>query len=93
MYPTTLSMAYDYLVNYQVDQQCQDTNDSGIAFYQDEDDQPSRGSGGDGRGRAVAVAEEVLVVEVAPHVVQVAEVLVVETAVEAKGILSPAGSI
>ena len=50
-YPTTLSAAYDYLVNYRVDRQHQETDDGGLAFYQDEDDPTSGGRDGGGRGR------------------------------------------
>lgn len=51
-YPTTLSAAYDYIVNYRADRTHQGEIDEGrLAFYtRDENDPSSRGRGGRGRG-------------------------------------------
>jgi hypothetical protein len=53
-YPTTLSAAYDYIVNYRVDKvsTTHDPNESGLSYYTEDNDVSGRGRGRGGRGGA-----------------------------------------
>jgi hypothetical protein len=52
-YPTTLSAAYDYLVNYRVDKtsNTHDADESGLSYYTEDDSGRGDGRGGRGSGR------------------------------------------
>jgi hypothetical protein len=52
-YPTTLSTAYDYLVNYRVDKtsNTHDPDESGLSYYTEDDSGLGAGRGGHGSGR------------------------------------------
>jgi type II secretory pathway pseudopilin PulG len=50
-YPTTLSAAYDYLVNYRgANRTPHDPDDSGLSYYTEDNDGSGRGRGRNGRG-------------------------------------------